>query len=220
MDKRTEITELITKQGLLPLYFHASEEVSVNVLKALYDAGVRVVEYTNRGEEALRNFKKLRQVCDNELKGMLLAVGTIKDGGAADKFINAGADFIISPGFAEDVFDVAYSNKVLWIPGCMSATEIIKAEQFGIKLIKLFPANILGPGYVSAIKDIFPDLLFMPTGGVSLEKENLQAWFDAGVCAVGMGSKLISKLIGESGDYKGLTKVVEEVLGGIRGLRG
>jgi 2-dehydro-3-deoxyphosphogluconate aldolase / (4S)-4-hydroxy-2-oxoglutarate aldolase len=212
MDKRTEILNVITTQGLLPLYFHADEMISVDVLKALYNAGCRVVEYTNRGKEALNNFKKLRVVCDNELKDMQLGAGTVKDAGAAEKFINAGADFLISPGLAEDVFDIAYSNKTLWIPGCMTATEIIKAEQFGIRLIKLFPGNILGPSYVSAIKDIFPDLLFMPTGGVELEKENLQNWFDAGVCAVGMGSKLISKSILENKDYGKISSLAKEAL--------
>src|ERR1700722_1814791 len=191
MDKRAEILQEITTQGLLPLYFHPSEEVSVHVLKALYDAGIRAVEYTNRGKEALKNFEKLRQLCDDELKGMFLGVGTIKDAERAGRFMDAGADFMVSPGLAEDVFDAAYSNKILWIPGCMTATEMIKAEQFGITLIKLFPGNMLGPSYIGALKDVFPDLLFMPTGGVELEKENLRAWFNAGVSAVGMGSKLI-----------------------------
>jgi 2-dehydro-3-deoxyphosphogluconate aldolase / (4S)-4-hydroxy-2-oxoglutarate aldolase len=212
MDKRTEIVNIITTQGLLPLYFHTDEMVSVDVLKALYSAGCRVVEYTNRGKEALDNFRKLRSVCDNELKNMQLGAGTIKDANAAEKFIDAGADFLISPGLVEDVFDVAYSNKILWIPGCMTATEIIKAEQFGIQLIKLFPGNILGPSYVSAIKDIFPDLLFMPTGGVELEKQNLQNWFDAGVCAVGLGSKLISKSLLENKEYKKITSLTKEAL--------
>jgi 2-dehydro-3-deoxyphosphogluconate aldolase / (4S)-4-hydroxy-2-oxoglutarate aldolase len=215
MDKRTEITEQIIAQGLLPLYFHPSVEISIEILKALYDAGIRTVEYTNRGEEALDNFKKLRKVCDNELKKMSLGAGTIKDAEMADKFINRGADFIVSPGFMEDVFDVAYSNKILWIPGCMTPTEIIKTEQFGIKLIKLFPANILGPDYINAIKDIFPELLFIPTGGVDLEKDNLKAWFKAGVSAVGIGSKLISKVIIENKNYSKITTLAREALANI-----
>ena len=212
MDKRTEILNEITTQSLLPLYFHADETISVHVLKALYSAGCRVVEYTNRGKEALSNFKTLRSVCDNELKEMQLGAGTIKDENAAEKFINAGADFLVSPGLVEDVFDVAYSNKILWIPGCMTATEIIKAEKFGIQLIKLFPGNILGPSYVSAIKDIFPDLLFMPTGGVELEKENLQSWFTAGVCAVGMGSKLITKPLLENKEFEKISSLAKQAL--------
>src|SRR5882724_1517827 len=202
MDKRTEIISTIRQQGLVPLYFHASAEVSIDVLKALFHGGCRVIEYTNRGSEALKNFEQLRKVCDAELPGIYLGAGTIKDESAANDFINAGADFLVSPGLAEDVFDATYSDKILWIPGCMTITEIMKAEQFGIELIKLFPGSVLGPSYVQAIKEIFPKLLFMPTGGVELEKENLQAWFGAGVCAVGMGSKLISKNILEKKEYQ------------------
>ena len=219
MDKRTEIVKEITTKGLLPLYFHASETVSIEVLKALYAAGIRTIEYTNRGEEALINFEKLRKVCDTELAGMYLGIGTVKDAAMANAFVDAGADFIISPGLAEDVFDVAYSNKILWIPGCMTPTEIINAEQMGIQLIKLFPGNILGPSYVSAIKDVFPGLLFMPTGGVELGKDNLQSWFHAGVCAVGMGSKLITKSILEKRDYFKITGLTKEVITMISEIR-
>jgi 2-dehydro-3-deoxyphosphogluconate aldolase/(4S)-4-hydroxy-2-oxoglutarate aldolase len=111
----------------------------------------------------------------------------------AETFIDAGADFIICPGLVEEVAEVANKNNMLWVPGCMTPSEIIRAENLGAKMIKLFPGNLLKPEFMTSIKSIFPDLLFMPTGGVSLDKENLEGWFKAGVCAVGMGSKLISK---------------------------
>jgi 2-dehydro-3-deoxyphosphogluconate aldolase/(4S)-4-hydroxy-2-oxoglutarate aldolase len=177
------------------------------------------VEYTNRGSEALKNFEKLKEVSEQELPGMVLGAGTIKDAAMAGRFIGAGADFLVSPGLAEDVFDVAYSEKVLWVPGCMTATEIIKAEQFGLQLIKLFPGNLLGPSYVQAIREIFPGLLFMPTGGVEIQQANLKSWFDAGVCAVGMGSKLISKSVLESGDYRSISALTSEALDIIRAIR-
>ena len=219
MDKRTQIIVLIKEQGLVPLYFHASAQTSIEVLKALYNGGCRVIEYTNRGNEALKNFGQLRKTCDQELPGMYLGAGTIKEETAANAFINAGADFLISPGLAEDVFDAAYSDKILWIPGCMTITEIMKAEQFGIELIKLFPGNILGPAFVQAIKEIFPNLSFMPTGGVELEKENLQAWFRAGVSAVGIGSKLISKNILEKREYEKISLLAKQTLDMISELR-
>jgi 2-dehydro-3-deoxyphosphogluconate aldolase/(4S)-4-hydroxy-2-oxoglutarate aldolase len=219
MDKRTQIIVLIKEQGLVPLYFHASAQTSIEVLKALYNGGCRVIEYTNRGNEALKNFGQLRKTCDQELPGMYLGAGTIKEEAAANAFINAGADFLISPGLAEDVFDAAYSDKILWIPGCMTITEIMKAEQFGIELIKLFPGNILGPAFVQAIKEIFPNLSFMPTGGVELEKENLQAWFRAGVSAVGIGSKLISKNILEKREYEKISLLAKQTLDMISELR-
>src|SRR3990170_6669059 len=201
MDKKSELLQLIPQQGILPLYFYKDTDVSIQVLKALLNAGIRTVEYTNRGEAALKNFKEMRRVCDAELKGMYLGVGTIKDAASAQAFIDAGADYLISPGLVEDAIKVADKNNILWVPGCMTPSEIIRAEQLGAKMVKLFPGNILGPSFLSAIKELFPNLLFMPTGGVDLDKENISGWFKAGVCAVGMGSKLISKPLLENKDY-------------------
>jgi len=201
MDKKATILKLIPEQGMLPLYFNKSEEVSVNILHALYAAGIKTIEYTNRGEAALKNFARLRQVCDNELGGMYLGVGTIKDAASAQAFIDAGADYIISPGLVEDAIAVADKNNVFWLPGCMTPTEIIKAEQLGAKIIKLFPGNMLGPAFMSSIKTLFPNLLFMPTGGVELTTESIGGWFKAVVCAVGMGSKLITKDILRNQQY-------------------
>jgi 2-dehydro-3-deoxyphosphogluconate aldolase / (4S)-4-hydroxy-2-oxoglutarate aldolase len=219
MEKKAELLALIPKQGMLPLFFNKDTEVSINILKALYNAGIRTVEYTNRGEAALQNFGKMRQVCDAELKGMYLGVGTIKNADAAKAFIDAGADYIISPGLVEDAAQVAEAQNMLWVPGCMTPTEIIKAEQMGAKMIKLFPGNILGTGFLSAIKELFPNLLFMPTGGVDVEKENLSGWFKAGVCGVGMGSKLISKQLMEAKDYAKIEQMTKEVLATIQSVR-
>jgi 2-dehydro-3-deoxyphosphogluconate aldolase/(4S)-4-hydroxy-2-oxoglutarate aldolase len=95
----------------------------------------------------------------------------------------------VSPGFVPDVAAYCVSNDIFYAPGCMTPSEIIAAENAGIKFIKLFPGNMLGPEFLTTIKDIFPKLLFMPTGGVDTTKENIEGWFKAGVCAVGMGSK-------------------------------
>ncbi len=212
MDKKAELLKLIPDQGILPLYFTKDPEVSIQVLKALYNAGIRAVEYTNRGEAALHNFKKMREVCDSELKGMYLGIGTIKNGAMAQTFIDAGADYIISPGLIESVAEVADKNNMLWVPGCMTPTEIIRAETLGANLIKLFPGNVLEPAFLSAVKEIFPNLLFMPTGGVDLDKENIAGWFKAGVCAVGMGSKLISKQLLEQKNYKKIEELTKEAM--------
>ena len=220
MDKKNEILKLIPEQGVLPLFFYKDADVSIEVLKALYSAGIRSVEYTNRGEAALKNFREMRKVCDTELKGMYLGVGTIKNAEMARAFIDAGTDYIISPGLAEDVVKVADEHQMLWVPGCMTPSEIIRAEQLGAQMIKLFPGNILGPSFLSAIKELFPGLLFMPTGGVEAEKENLSGWFKAGVCAVGMGSKLITKASLENKDYEGIRSAAEKSMALIREVRG
>ncbi|MGH2646574.1 MAG: bifunctional 4-hydroxy-2-oxoglutarate aldolase/2-dehydro-3-deoxy-phosphogluconate aldolase, partial [Ginsengibacter sp.] len=123
------------------------------------------------------------------------------------------------PGLVEEVAEVADKINMLWIPGCMTPSEIIRAENMGAKMIKLFPGNILGTEFLSAIKTLFPDLLFMPTGGVDLDKENIAGWFKAGVCAVGMGSKLISKNLLERKDYakiEALTKEAMEIVKSVR----
>jgi 2-dehydro-3-deoxyphosphogluconate aldolase/(4S)-4-hydroxy-2-oxoglutarate aldolase len=219
MDKKSELLQLIPEQGILPLYFYKDTEVSIQVLKALFNAGIRTVEYTNRGEAALKNFKEMRRVCDTELNGMYLGVGTIKDAASAQAFIDAGADYLISPGLVEDAIKVADKNNILWVPGCMTPSEIIRAEQLGAKMVKLFPGNILGPSFLSAIKELFPNLLFMPTGGVDLDKENISGWFKAGVCAVGMGSKLISKQLLEQKDYAKIEELTKEALSIIKSIR-
>ncbi|MCA6451110.1 MAG: bifunctional 4-hydroxy-2-oxoglutarate aldolase/2-dehydro-3-deoxy-phosphogluconate aldolase [Chitinophagaceae bacterium] len=219
MEKKETILSLIPQQGILPLYFYKDTGVSIEVLKALYSAGIRAVEYTNRGEAALQNFKEMRKVCDSELKGMYLGIGTIKNGEMAQTFIDAGTDYIICPGLIESVAAVADKNRMLWVPGCMTPTEIIRAETLGARMIKLFPGNILGPGFMSAIKELFPGLSFMPTGGVELDKDNISAWFKAGVCAVGMGSKLITKQLLEAKDYAQITKDTEKVLAIIQSIK-
>jgi len=212
MPTKQAVTDVIIKQGILPLYYNADETVSVEILRAIYKAGIKAVEYTNRGEAALKNFKKLVEVRNNEMPGLMLGVGTIKNLQAAEDYMKAGADFMVSPGYVPEVATYAASKEIFYAPGCMTPSEIIAAENAGIGFIKLFPGNLLGPDFLSSIKEIFPKLLFMPTGGVDTTKENIEGWFKAGVCAVGMGSKLISKKLMEQKDYLTIEKMTKEVL--------
>jgi 2-dehydro-3-deoxyphosphogluconate aldolase/(4S)-4-hydroxy-2-oxoglutarate aldolase len=211
--------DVIVKQGVLPLYFNTDENKSVEILKVLYKAGIKAVEYTNRGPEAVSNFRKMVEVRDAELPGMLLGIGTIKNIEQAEEFYKIGADFYISPGFVAEVSDFLRSKEVLYAPGCMTPTEIITAENAGVRLIKLFPGNILGPDFLSGIKDIFPNLIFMPTGGVDTTLQSIQNWFSAGVSAVGMGSKLISKKLMDYDAYDTIEKETLRVLGLIETVR-
>lgn len=213
------VADTIIAQGMLPLYFNSDEAVSVEVLRAIYKAGIRAVEYTNRGEAAFKNFKKLVEVRNGEMNGMLLGVGTIKTVKHAHDYVNAGADFLVSPGFIPEVVDYANEKEIFFAPGCMTPGEIIAAENKGMGFIKLFPGNLLGPEFVTSIKDIFPKLFFMPTGGVDTSRENLESWFKAGVCAVGMGSKLISKKLMEQKDYATIEKLTKEVLATINDIK-
>jgi 2-dehydro-3-deoxyphosphogluconate aldolase / (4S)-4-hydroxy-2-oxoglutarate aldolase len=212
MSNTRQITDAIIQQGILPLYFNSDETVSLEVLKAIYKAGIKAVEYTNRGDAALSNFKKMVLLRNAEMPGLLLGVGTIKNMQHAKDYLAAGADFLVSPGFVPDVAAYSIANDIFYAPGCMTPTEIIAAENAGIKFIKLFPGNMLGTEFLTTIKDIFPKLLFMPTGGVDTTKENIESWYKAGVCAVGMGSKLISKKLMEAKDYATIEKATKDVL--------
>jgi len=211
--------DVILKQGMLPLYFNSDESKSIAVLKTLYNAGIRAVEYTSRGPEALSNFKKMIEIRNAEMPEMLLGIGTIKNLAQAETYYLAGADFFISPGFVPEVASFLIAKGVLYAPGCMTPTEIIAAENAGVKFIKLFPGNILGPDFMSGIRDIFPDLIFMPTGGVDTTRQSIETWFNAGVSAVGMGSKLISKEVMEYGAYETIEKETKRVLDLIETIR-
>lgn len=219
MNNSKKTTDAIIAQGMLPLYFNADENVSIDILRTVYRAGVMALEYTNRGEAALANFKKMVEVRNVEMPGMLLGVGTVKNLQTAKDYMAAGADFLVSPGFVKEVADYAVTNDIFYAPGCMTPSEIIAAENAGISFIKLFPGNMLGPEFLSGIKDIFPKLLFMPTGGVDTTRENIEGWFKAGVCAVGMGSKLISKKLMEAKDYLTIETETKSVLALIQSIK-
>ena len=203
MEREAALINQIKNEGMLPLFYHDDVTVCENVLQALYNGGVRCVEFTNRGVQALPNFKHLVSL-KSTMPGLILGIGTIKTPQDATSFIEAGADFLISPCFDASVADVAYMHKVLWIPGCMTPTEIHVAQKSGATLIKLFPGNVLGPGFVEAIKSLFTAVDFIVTGGVEPTEQNIGAWFKAGVVGVGLGSKLITKDVLANKNYKEL----------------
>ena len=212
MNNIQKVTDAIVQQGMLPLYFNADETTTIDILKTIYKAGIKAVEYTNRGEAALKNFAKMVEVRNAEMPDLLLGIGTIKNVEQAKAFEAVGADFYISPGFVPEVAAYLIDKDVFYSPGCMTPSEIIAAENAGVTFIKLFPGNMLGPDFLSGIKDIFPNLRFMPTGGVDTTRENIEGWYKAGVSAVGMGSKLISKKLMEAKDYATIEKETEKVL--------
>lgn len=219
MSNQQQAIDAIIEQGMLPLYFNADETVSVDILRAVYRAGVKAIEYTNRGASALSNFKKLVEVRNAEMPGLLMGVGTVKNMDHVKNYMDAGADFLVSPGFVPEIAAYAVANDIFYAPGCMTPSEIIAAENAGIKFIKLFPGDILGPKYLSNIKPVFPNLLFMPTGGVDTTTESIEGWFKAGVCAVGMGSKLISKQLMDDKDYDAIEKITKSTFATINAVK-
>ena len=192
---RIEVVQQMKESGMVPLFYHPDIKVAKDVLKACYDGGARLMEFTNRGDFAIEIFSGLIKYAIAELPGMMLGVGSVTDAASAVQYMLAGANFVVTPVFRQDIAVVCNRRKVLWSPGCGSLTEIATAEEMGCELVKLFPGSIYGPGFVKAIKGPQPWTSIMPTGGVSTEESNLRGWFDAGVTCVGMGSKLISKEI-------------------------
>ena len=216
---RIEVANAMKETGMIPLFFNNDIELSKQVLKACYDGGARLMEFTNRGDFAIEVFKLLIRYSQEELPGMILGVGSVTDAGAASQYMLYGANFIVTPVYREDIAIVCNRRKVLWSPGCGTLSEIGKAEEMGCELVKLFPGSTYGPGFVKAIKGPQPWTSIMPTGGVSTEESNLRGWFEAGVTCVGMGSKLISKEILANKDFNELTQLVRKTLTCIQQIR-
>ncbi|ARS36461.1 ketohydroxyglutarate aldolase [Pontibacter actiniarum] len=188
-DTRQALQQILATPTI-PVYYNSNPEECKAVLSACYEGGIRVFEFTDRGAAALDNFKVLKELAQARYPDLKLGIGTIKDSARAEAYIAAGADFIVCPIMDAAVAQTVQRHELLWIPGCMTPTEIAQAEKAGAQLVKLFPGSVLGVEFLKAIKALFPDLLFMPTGGVAPTAESIHEWFSAGVKAVGLGSKL------------------------------
>jgi 2-dehydro-3-deoxyphosphogluconate aldolase/(4S)-4-hydroxy-2-oxoglutarate aldolase len=217
MHKKEKIIQAIVEQGVLPLYFHPDEEISLGVLKVLYTAGIRVVEYTNRGKQALKNFDSLKKTFSKKFPDLILGLGTILDTKTASKALLCGADFLVSPGYSKQLAKLTNDKNILWIPGCLTPTELMQAQESGQGFVKIFPANTVGPGFIQSVKEVFSDLLFMPTGGV--DSTNIESWFRSGVSAVGMGNSLISRIHMEHKDFEKIKSGTEALIKQIAAIR-
>ena len=216
---RIEVANAMKETGMIPLFFNNDIELSKQVLKACYDGGARLLEFTARGDFAYEVFGALVKYAVKELPGMILGVGSVTDAAAASLYMALGANFVVTPVFREDIAIACNRRKVLWSPGCGTLTEIARAEELGCEIVKLFPGDIYGPQFVKGVKGPQPWTSIMPTGGVAPTEENLSAWFNAGVTCVGMGSKLISKEIIANKDYAKLTADVKAALDIVKKVR-
>ena len=204
---------------MVPLFYHSDIEIAKKTLKACYEGGARLLEFTSRGDCAHKIFDELNTYFLTDLPKMIIGVGSVTDSSAASHYMQLGANFIVTPVLREDIAVVCNRRKVLWSAGCGSLTEIARAEELGGEIVKLFPGSTYGPGFVKAIKGPQPWTSIMPTGGVSTEEDNLRGWFDAGVTCVGMGSKFISNEILANEDFEGLKTKVAETLKLIKKIR-
>lgn len=215
---KEEIIRVMRDTGIVPLFTHDNAQEAQQVVEAAYRGGVRAFEFTNRRPNSFEIFSHLVKE-RKKFPDLMLGIGTIMDGPTTQKFIDAGADFIISPIMKTQMADVCHKNDVAWMPGCATLTEIVTARDHGAAVIKVFPGSVLGPGFVSSILPVVPDLRLMITGGVEPTKDNLTAWFRAGAMCVGMGSQLFTKEILQNKSWDVLSQRIEQALELVKGIR-
>ncbi len=217
---RIAVAEQMKATGIVPVFYHADVQTCKDILKACYDGGARVFEFTNRGDFAHEVFAELVKYATKELPGMMLGVGSVIDAGTTALYLQLGANFIVSPLINAEMAKTCNRRKIAWMPGCGSVTEINYAEELGAEVVKIFPGSqVGGPSFVKAVKGPLPWSSIMPTGGVSPTEENLKEWFSAGVHCVGIGSKLFQKKEDGSFDLKKVEEKVQEAIQIVESLK-
>jgi 2-dehydro-3-deoxyphosphogluconate aldolase/(4S)-4-hydroxy-2-oxoglutarate aldolase len=210
---RTDVIVRMRETGIIPIFYHKDAETCRNVVKACYSGGLKVFEFTNRGDFAHELFSELNKWAEKELPDLIMGVGSVVDAGTTSLYIQLGANFIVSPLLNAGMAKVCNRRKILWTPGCGSVSEISYAEELGADIIKIFPgSSVGGPDFIKSVKGPCPWTSLMPTGGVEPTIENLKEWFDAGAACVGMGSNLITKDIIAKKDWDGLSEKITATL--------
>ncbi len=204
---------IIRSTGIVPVFYNKDVELTKKVVKACYDGGIRAFEFTNRGDLAHKVFEELIAYVRAECPDMALGAGTILDAPTAAIYLQLGADFLVSPCMVEEVVKLANRRGVPYSPGCGTVTEIVKAQELGCDLVKVFPAGTVGgPAFVKNVLAPLPWAMIMCTGAVEPTEENLSAWAKSGVTAVGMGSKLFPKAVVAAGDWKAISELCAQSL--------
>lgn len=217
---RIQIVQVMQETGIVPVFYHSDVEICKQVIKACYNGGVRVFEFTNRGDFAHEVFSELSKYVYQELEGMILGAGSIIDEGTTSLYLQLGANFIVSPIVQTEMAKTCNRRKVAWIPGCGTVTEISYAQELGAEVVKIFPGSqVGGPAFVKAVKGPMPWSSIMPTGGVQPSHENLRSWFESGVHCVGIGSQLFKKNTEGAFDYKEITNKVNSAIDIVKQLK-
>jgi 2-dehydro-3-deoxyphosphogluconate aldolase / (4S)-4-hydroxy-2-oxoglutarate aldolase len=217
---RIQVALKMAEEGMIPVFFHSDPEVGKKVIEACYNGGIRLFEFTNRGDYAHVVFEQLNKFATAQFPDMIMGTGSVIDAPTAVLYVQLGSNFIVSPILNEDMADVLNRRKILWSPGCGSATEISRAESLGAEIVKIFPGSqVGGPKFVAAVKGPMPWTQIMPTGGVEPTESNLTEWFKAGAICVGMGSQLIKSELIKAKDYKQIEQDVRDAVKLIRKIR-
>lgn len=217
---KMQVMQAMHDTGMVPVFFNNDLETCKSVIKACYDGGVRVFEFTNRGDFAHEIFGELVKWADKVCPELILGAGTVIDAATAALYIQSGANFIVGPNFNPEIAPVCNRRLVPYSPGCGSVSEINDAQAMGCDVTKVFPAgNVGGPSFVKNVLGPLRWSNIMVTGAVSPDEENLTAWIKAGVFCVGMGSKLFPKETVAAKDWQAITDKCKEALGYIAKAR-
>lgn len=162
MRAKNDITRLIPARSIIPVVTIKSEETALDVLRKIADDGYKVVEITLRTPHGLPAIAAARKA----LPQLVIGAGTVMTARQYQNAEAAGAQFIVSPGSSQMLLSYGAISETPYIPGCMTTTEVMAAQQIGYTLVKLFPANTLGVDYMKHLGAVLPEMRFMPTGGI------------------------------------------------------
>lgn len=211
-NNKLDVLNKMASAPMVPVFYNKDTEVAKAVVKACYDGGVRLFEFTNRGDFAHEVFAEVSKFVAKECPEMALGVGSIVEAATAALYMQLGADFVVGPLFNPEVAKVCNRRGVPYVPGCGSVSEIGFAQEAGCDVCKLFPGDVLGSKMVKGLLAPMPWSKIMVTGGVEPTEQNLSSWFQAGVFAVGMGSKLFPKDKIAEKDWAWITAKCREAL--------
>ena len=217
---KVQVIQAMHDIGMVPVFYNSDPEICKQVISACYKGGVRVFEFTNRGDFAHEIFGELAKWAAAACPEMILGAGTVIDAPTAALYMQLGANFIVGPNFNAEIAAVCNRRLVPYSPGCGSVSEISNAQAAGCDVTKVFPAgNVGGPSFVKNVMAPLRWSNIMVTGAVSPEEDNLTAWIKSGVLCVGMGSKLFPKDVIAQGNWQAITDKCVEALGYIAKAR-
>ena len=192
--KDINVIDLISSHGILPMFIHKDIKLMESILAICYEADLRAFEILNRTEDALDMFVQLKDYVESWLPGMKLCAGTVTDIQTAKKYIDAGASMIIAPNLDEEIGRLCCDSNVEWLPGISTVSDVYRALKIGTNSVKLFPAELSSPTFVSTIKSLNPSLRVVASGGIGVDHLSLARWFVANTDAVGIGNTLFSQM--------------------------
>ncbi len=208
---RENIVQKIIESGIVAIVRVYEEEKVLPTAEALIEGGIYALEVTMVVPNALQIISKLdKEFGDN----IMLGVGSVLNAETAVKAIDAGAKYVVSPIFDIEILKASHKLNTPIMPGCYTPTEIFNAQEAGADIVKIFPADKLGMGYIKTIKAPMPHLNVMPTGGVTLT--NAGEWINAGACAVGVGSALTDTTAIKEGNFGKLKENAKIIIENIK----